>query len=290
VTATASRNRPPRPLQPHGTTARAHGRPRTGVPPCDCKPCVEAVRRYRSRQKNLRNLGRSGFVPAAATVQYMNLLIEAGMTWDELLEATGFGGGTIIKLRGPGAEDRMIRTSTQTRLLAVPMPERGRPAGAWVVDGTGTRRRRRALARIGWSSPALAPHSEFGHKFLRDLQHCGNVAVSTRARMAALFELVKDEPGPSTWTARHAEREGWLPPSAWDGFDIDDPATDPTESIERSRLEVVAEEAEFLESQGLSQHAIASQLGLTVNSLQIYLARSRRHASDTESELCEAAA
>lgn len=279
---TATRPRPPRPLQPHGTTARAQGRKTTGIPPCDCSPCMEAIRVYKMRRRKLRELGHPALVGAAASVRHMELLVEAGMTWAELRAVSGIGSGTIKALRRPGAESSTIMLSTQTRVLAVPVPVRGsRRPGAWLVDGIGTLRRRRALARQGWSSPALAPHTLINARYLRDLQHCGVVTVATRARMIELFELLKDTPGPSVQVAKRAERNDWLPPEAWVGVDIDDPAATPVdlrEAAKRTAREV-AVEAAHLRTGGASDEQIAARLGMSKRDLHIYLGRARKYAA-----------
>lgn len=279
---TDSKPRAPRPLQPHGTTARARGREWAGIPPCLCTPCVTAMRRSQNRNTKLRGLGRPGFVLAATAVRHMNLLIEAGMTWDELRQATGFGHGTIMNLRRPDAEDRTILASTQARILAVPVPPRAeRAPGGWSVDGTGTIRRRRALAYAGWPGSALSDRSGFGERQLRDLLYRERVTVGTRSRIAALYNALADTPGPSGWAAAHARRQGWHGPAAWEGLDIDDPAVSPGAAAEvrLGRPVEVAEEVAFLRStSAVSDEQAARYLGMSVETLQMNLKRAQvRH-------------
>lgn len=92
------------------------------------------------------------------------------------------------------------------------------------VDGTGTRRRLRALQAIGWPGWAITLHgpwtaAENIHQLCRRRQR---VTRDTHDAVCAIFDLLSMTPGPSDNTRRRAARDGWAPPLAWDD-DIDDP-------------------------------------------------------------------
>jgi hypothetical protein len=286
--STATETRPSRPLQPHGTPARAYGRADSGIPPCTCTPCVEALRRQHRERQTLRQLGYPGKVSAAAAVHHLNLLVEAGMTQSQIVKATGISQGSLGRLRKPGGEKAVILASTQARVLAVPVPSVGqRSPGEARVDGTGTRRRLRALARAGWSSPFLSEHTPVSRDELRRLLRWERVTVGNRARVVVLYELLKDVPGPSRKARERAASKGWWLPSAWDGLDMDDPAVSPASVTAPAvvRPLVVAEDAEFIRrTTGVGDDLVAERLGISVKSLQKNLQRARavRPASDLE--------
>ncbi|HEY0889348.1 MAG TPA: hypothetical protein VGE38_07045 [Nocardioides sp.] len=90
--------------------------------------------------------------------------------------------------------------------------------GPRLVDSTGSIRRLRALAAIGWPWPAL------------DLMPCGQVWQLTRRdtirrdtaeRIAEVYDRLSMTPGPSIRAVRRAAANGWAPPLAWNDIDND---------------------------------------------------------------------
>jgi hypothetical protein len=217
-------------------------------------------------------------VPATAAARHLNILVEAGMTWNQIIEATGISLGSLGRLRKPGGDKKVILTSTQARVLSVPIPSAGqRSRGESRVDGTGTRRRLQALARAGWSSPFLAEHTPVSRDELRRLLRWERVTVGSRARVAALYGLLEFTPGPSVEASRRAARKGWWLPSAWDGLDMDDPAISPA-SVSSPRVAqplVVAENVEFIRrTTGVEdRELLAERLGMSPDTLKRNLDR-----------------
>lgn len=262
-----------RPLQPHGTTARANGR--KNVPPCNCEPCTAATRRYKNHRQALAALGHPGNVPSARASRHANALADAGMTWNEILAAARVSRGVLAKLLAPGGDGIMLNAGVEARILAVQRPAE-RVGGERRVDGVGTCRRLRALARAGWTCEALAVRLGVTPERVAQWRGAAQVTVGTRSRVRALYAELENTPGRSRRAELKAERDGWLRPVDWDGLDMDDPAVTPTAVKPALRLLVVAEEAEFLASQGLGREQIAAKLGLAVNTLDIYLTRARK--------------
>lgn len=94
------------------------------------------------------------------------------------------------------------------------------------VDALGTRRRIRALQAIGWrlrdiSDDAGLPFKAMARYVVTDL-----VSRHTADRIAAAYERLSMTPGPNGKAVRHAARQGWPPPLAYDN--IDDPLEQPT--------------------------------------------------------------
>lgn len=247
-----------RPLQPHGTTARAYGRPDSGVPRCYCDPCVTVRRDYQNKRQALR-------------------LTNAGMSWHEVVLAAGISRGVLAKLLAPTGESITITVTTASRILAVPMPTVALN-GERRADGTGTRRRLRALTRIGWSCQRLAAELGVSSELVARWRLADWVTVGTRARVRDLYRLLENTPGPSRLVALRAEREGWVPPVMWEGLDIDDPDVSPiVVASELPQPLVVAENVEFIRrTTGVEDLSlIADRLGMKRDTLDRNLDRAK---------------
>lgn len=95
------------------------------------------------------------------------------------------------------------------------------------VDSTGTLRRLRALACLGWSQDALAERIGMTTSTLNNFMRVGSsgrrVTPASAERVAVAYAELSGENGPSHLTARRAARRGWQPPEAWTTETIDDP-------------------------------------------------------------------
>lgn len=147
------------------------------------------------------------------------------------------------------------------------------------VDVTGTSRRLKALAALGWSREDLAAQLGCSPQLI-ERHRTGRLArlhTDVAARYADLYERLQGTPGPSNVTRGHATRQGWAPPLAWD--DIDDPHARPAvqdEPTRRGRVDV--DEVKFLESCRVSRDDIAARLGVAVESIDRAVHRAAQRA------------
>jgi transcriptional regulator with XRE-family HTH domain/AraC-like DNA-binding protein len=139
---------------------------------------------------------------------------------------------------------------------------------AGLVDATGTLRRLRALQVIGYTRPAIAHRTGVAERRLRAVfQGQPLVRPEDARRVKAAYGSMILAFGGSTETARRARKDGWHGPAAWD--DIDNPAAEPetcgttARKTIRDRARERAEEIQHLAGFGLSDHAIAEQLGMS---------------------------
>jgi DNA-binding CsgD family transcriptional regulator len=141
----------------------------------------------------------------------------------------------------------------------------------WIptVDAVGSRRRLQALQRMGHSQTALVDATGLRRDWLRIVLHGPAERVSTAdadAIRRAYLHLIQ-RPGTSARAANRALELGWHGPAAWD--DIDNPAAEPetcgttARKTIRDRARERAEEIQHLAGFGLSDHAIAEQLGMS---------------------------
>lgn len=99
-----------------------------------------------------------------------------------------------------------------------------------LVNATGTRRRIRALQRLGWSQQALADQLGMSAPWITHLMRVQRVKPATAERVSELYERLcmtlppartPMERASATKARRYAEKAGWPSPLAWD--DIDNP-------------------------------------------------------------------
>ncbi|MBO0875366.1 MAG: hypothetical protein J2P19_18445, partial [Pseudonocardia sp.] len=101
--------------------------------------------------------------------------------------------------------------------------------GAGRVDATGTVRRLRALAAMGWPPQAIgAEIGVTGDQVVlwRKGRH-RKILASSAARVTAAYDRLSMTPGPSNWSRSYARNRGWPPPLDWEVVDIDDPSAKP---------------------------------------------------------------
>lgn len=95
------------------------------------------------------------------------------------------------------------------------------------IGTTGSTRRLRALAALGWTLDALADHTGVGFTTLAAVRagtttRLGVALAATIDRAYAELSMI---PGGSAPARAYAAGQGWVPPLAWD--DIDDPGERP---------------------------------------------------------------
>lgn len=103
----------------------------------------------------------------------------------------------------------------------------GRPRS---FDITGTRRRLRALMRIGWSAELIGQRAGVSMSSIQSLTSRASIKTvyrRTHDRVARVYDELSGTPGPSREAARQATRMGYFSPLAWEYTDIDDPNTQP---------------------------------------------------------------
>lgn len=108
------------------------------------------------------------------------------------------------------------------------------------IDATGTRRRLRALAALGWPMRDLSVELGWEPTRAQKLTAAGHVWADTAADVRLLYDRLSMTPGPSLKTRRRAEAAGWLPPLAWDDDCLDDPGYVPAEQVLRDWEEALA--------------------------------------------------
>jgi hypothetical protein len=132
------------------------------------------------------------------------------------------------------------------RALADVRKRRYLAGGSLIGPTVGTARRLRALARIGWSFPALGQRLGVTKEAVKGWALADTegkyLRLSTINRIAALYDELCMIPGPSKTAVNRATAKGWSPPLAWDEGQIDDPRAVSYTEIEGAHAEALLEE------------------------------------------------
>jgi DNA-binding CsgD family transcriptional regulator len=187
-----------------------------------------AATEYAARRRRAIAYGtwRPDLVDAEPARQHVRALSAGGIGYLRTAQLAGVPYSVVNRLIYGTREappSVRIRATTEAKLLAVPPDNRAERA---FTSTTGTVRRMRALAAIGWTFSAQAVaigwtvgnyHNIFTRRY---------VTVATARTVGELYDrwsMTTPEPGYGSDRARAtAARSRWLPPLAWDDETIDD--------------------------------------------------------------------
>lgn len=221
------------PLHSHGTRTAYL---RDG---CRCRSCKDANTREQAARRRLKLYGRydDGREDPTSTRAHIEVLLDAGISIDQIHKLAGVGRTTLHKIRGsysPGMPPArtVLRTHRDAILALEPDPIKyahpNRP-----LNGCGTQRRLQALVAIGWTQTELGARIGMTVQNMGILMHGDSVMIEARTVRAvlALYDDLWDKPKDGDFASRvarrSAEKYGWVSPLAWDDDDIDDPRKEP---------------------------------------------------------------
>ncbi|WP_405531582.1 hypothetical protein OG592_27265 [Streptomyces avidinii] len=245
-------------------------------------------------QRRMRRLMAYGqwapMVDAEPARQHVIRLQRRGVALHVQSANTGVPVTTLCALlygKAPYPPSKRIRTESAAALLAFEPTLDDCPAGAR-VDATGSIRRLRALATLGWTTQAISVHVTcVSAKTLEQLGRAGRASKVT-AQLAReirdFYAKTSHLPVPADvitpWIAErrrnHAARQGWVKPALWDDDSIDDPAAEPSVVERTPRYIALGEDCLELERLGHSRQQIAERLGVTRDGLQRALSLYRK--------------
>jgi transcriptional regulator with XRE-family HTH domain len=263
------------------TIERPHGRAKYVTEHCGCDVCREANTAYGRHQARQRAYGRPAYIDAEPARAHLRALSEAGIGWRRAAELAGLNDAVLSSIlygRRNRAPAKRIRAATAEKILAVEISDEAMADKA-VVAAIGTRRRLRALVAIGWTQSTLADRLGMTPANFGPLVHGQpKVAVARRRQVRALYDDLWNAPPAETAAARrtrgYAQRNGWVPPMAWDDDTIDDPAAvaEGAGSTRRSGKLPPADELRwFLEYD--TRAAVARRFGVRLDAIEAALRR-----------------
>lgn len=245
---------------------------------CRLPECLARTAAYdRNRTRLLAYDRWQPFVDAEPVRAHVRMLMSYGIGWQRVASLANIANGGMSRIlygdysrnRGPC---KKVRTHTADRIYSV-RASLDNVADSAKIDGTGTRRRLRALVAQGWPQLQLAHRTglEF-HAVNLQVNEDGDVLGSTARTVRAVYgELWNLDPatagvGPRyiAQAKRIAAAKGWAPPAAWDDDYIDSPAAQPDLGDNVDRYTAIAEDARWLiNEQGYTLSQAAHRLGIT---------------------------
>lgn len=272
-----------------------HHRNLTCVKEYNCRrpECHARWRAYMNNRSRQIAYGRwQPYIDAEPVRQHIYMLRTFNLGTPRVRELAGVSGGAMSKLlygangRPPS---RRVRTLTADRITTV-KPSLDLVLPTALVDGTGTRRRLRALVAVGWPQLELGRHLGMDKKSINEQVNAVNPTAygSTVRNVRALYDELWDvDPATRGVEARwireakaRAALRRWAPPAAWDDDYIDSPAAMPDLGETVGAYQALSENALWLiEEQGYAREQAAHRLGITSRHLDRALAWAREEAA-----------
>ncbi|MHC3427229.1 helix-turn-helix domain-containing protein [Streptomyces sp. DT18] len=232
---------------------------------CRRDECRGAYRRYRKALELDRLRGHHHTVGAAQVRVHIQRLQALGWTNKQIGQAAGISRSAVSAILRKRTE---VTTATARSIFEIRLRRAPTTAGDW-TDPTGSQRRLRALAALGYNLIDLAPQLNLNASWLYKVARgsAQHIAGADALRIAALYRRLVRTPPPVGASAERirtrAARLGWHGPTAW-GSDIDDPRCEPeVDDTEPRGIRERVDETEVarLLADGLSDDEIAAELG-----------------------------
>ena len=251
---------------------------------CRCTPC-------RRRVARLQKLQRAGLLRPreqdAATTRLDHWIALGASCW-AIAELSGVQPNAalhMVRRRRAGRPYIFTYQTARTILEAGDLMT----ARTGTMDASGTRRRLRALATLGWSLGAITDHSGIQHSSLAMIrlgraENCRTTTAAAVARVYdALWSHAAPPSGPATQARRHALRSSWESPLAWDDDSIDDPQATPQGLPQRhsggqAKLPHPDDIDELVRVRGWDHRLIAEHYSVGVDTVKRAMSPSRRCA------------
>lgn len=175
------------------------------------------AKRYKWRKAN----GITLYTDAAPIRDHIAALAELDVTHAMVAAASGYAENTIRRI--VNGDISKVQHVTAAKIRAVThIPH---PAQKW-VPSIGGKRRIGALNAIGWPSVVLAERLGTSSGALNQSINRPYVTYQRWAAIRDLYEALSGTPGPKPEIIRRF-RVKPVPPLAWEGLDMDHPATQP---------------------------------------------------------------
>lgn len=165
------------------------------------------------------------FTDPQIVADHVRDLVAAAWTRQQIARISDVDLATVRALLGESTiapQPKRLHARTGQQLLAIGADRlTGLPDHA-IVDSTGTHRRVRAMAAMGY--PVADTLREISAQSA--MMHRPTVTAGTARKTIKLYRERSYVPGPSPRAAQIARSKGWPPPAAWNN-DIDDPRATP---------------------------------------------------------------
>lgn len=210
-----------------------------------------------------------GYIEATPVREHLLSLRECGFGSPRLATLSGLPKLTIERIRD-GKVKRVLRRVAEPIMEIEPHML---AAGA-LTSPVGSMRRLQSLIRIGYNIEWISAEINRDAKTLARIStgKASNVTVDVARDIRSLFGRLQMTEGPCPRARIRAERAGWSMPLGWDEDEMDDPDAEPF--IPKASGDRAVDYAN-LKERGLSDAAIAKELGISKGALSVWLKRRR---------------
>jgi hypothetical protein len=228
-------------------------RPRTGTPghhkACSCEACLAHRRVYDALRLLDNAVNGPRRLPVGPYRDAVRGHLDAGWASRHLAHLYGCTSRAVRDI----AQGRttIIRRSLARRIDAAAPTFANAPDGVH-VPAYGVHRRIQALRALGWTGDILQPRVPVN---VGSVMLVSRVHINTHRAVAAVYEDLAIQWGPSQITRDRARRAGYVPPAGWDDID-----TDPEPPKADAHVATV-DEVEWLASAGETLENAADRLG-----------------------------
>lgn len=178
---------------------------------------------YQKRWHYDRHRGIRRRIPTPPQLQaHLDTLRRAGWSYRAIAAEAGLTVAVVHRLATQ--QPATTRPAYAAAILALdPTKIPGKPSRDTTepfVPNTGTKRRLQALLALGWGYPQLDPL--LGTSAASIVHQAGRwVTRTTHDRVAALYDQLQHQRGPSSQAATWAAKKGYALPAEWDDIDTD---------------------------------------------------------------------
>lgn len=197
------------------------------------------------RLNRMRNLAYARWapdlVPIDLTLLHIARLNAAGMENPQIRRLADIPVPTFnCLLKGRDGKPQLrVSRSTARRIKSVPIPANraellATATGREIVAAVGAQRRLRALVASSWPMVKLAAELRMRpDAFHHLIHHSERIYASRHHQVAALFDRLQFEQGPSESARRYGAARKWSLPFQWDEESIDEPDGHPVPGARR---------------------------------------------------------
>ena len=257
---------------------------------CTCAQTRGAACPVHGREPDALSTGTwRPFVDAQPAREHVQAIRDSGMSVLDIARLTGVNRGSIDHLlwgSPPVPPATKIRPETAEALLNF-WPTLDDYNDRALIDPTGTLRRVRALATVGWTWTGMAQYVEgWCRSTFERLDQKERVTASLARAVRDMYDEVSGHPaeryGITPWIAERARtrarRAGWPDPTFWEDYGgIDDPNAPETEPAQTTpRYLALYEDWLWLERQGYTRRQAAERLGVDYPAFERAIIRGQR--------------
>lgn len=253
---------PTDPEFPHGTNAGWYRN-------CTCEPCDRAHARLDKVRLMARSRGHRWTHDTPKVGEHIRQLNEVhGFTFAAIARAAKTGGDTVAQIaRG---NTTWVRRDVGARILATTPEQIGALPGV-TVPARRSIQMVNSLMALGWTGVWIAQQLGLANPErdgVRRLRASNRINAGTARKVSELVHRVGHMQGPSRNTAKHAAKQGWYPPAAYnDDGDLDQDAfeVDPEQLRAELGMEILRRS---LLKQGIER--IAHDTGASIDTVRHY--------------------